>query len=162
MTRPPSVPVPQWPTVTATLDPEGGGEINLSPSIAEPIAADTVDDARILVLERVAAYAQEKHGRAVRLKVRDPTGEWLLAVNPDGTVAALEPDPSTTVAEPEPDPNTPAGRLLVSGADDSSPPPGNGTQTPAPPVIRVVPADRTQLGPAPAAANAGQRIGASG
>ena len=92
MTRPSPSPVPQWPTLTATVHSDGTGEVNLSPSIAEPITADTVEDARLRVLARVAAYALEKHGRAVRLQVRDPAGEWLLAVNPDGTVTALEPD----------------------------------------------------------------------
>ena len=141
MNRPSTSPVPQWPTITATVRSDGSGEVHLSPSIAEPITADSVDDARMLVLERVAAYALEKHGRAVRLKVRDPAGEWLLAVDPDGTVSELEAD--TSIAPEHPG---------AASADDPPPQITNDAPTPAPPVIRVVEADQSSPPALPLAA----------
>ena len=47
------------------------------------------------MLQHVAAFAKENHHRAVRLRVRDPEGEWVLGVNPDGTGFALDDDPET-------------------------------------------------------------------
>ena len=141
MNRPSTSPVPQWPTITATVRSDGTGEVQLSPTIAAPITADSVDDARILVLERVAAYAQEKHGRAVRLKVRDPAGEWLLAVDPDGTVSELEAD--TSIAPEHPG---------AASADDPPPQITNDAPTPAPPLIRVVEADQSSPPALPLAA----------
>ena len=67
--------------------------MNLGPSSQQAIAEQSVEDARAVVLEHVAAYARDNHRRAVRLRVRDPEGEWVLGVNPDGTGFALEEDP---------------------------------------------------------------------
>jgi MinD-like ATPase involved in chromosome partitioning or flagellar assembly len=84
--------VPQWPTITAHVESDGSGEVSLSPSTKQPIQEDTVEDARAIVLEHVAAFARENHRRAVRLRVRDPEGEWVLGVNPDGTGFPLDDD----------------------------------------------------------------------
>ena len=44
------------------------------------------------MLSKVAAYAEANHHRAVRLRVQEPDGEWLLGVNPDGTGFELADD----------------------------------------------------------------------
>ena len=70
--------VPQWPTITANVESDGTGELNLGPSSKQRIAEQSVEDARAVVLQHVAAYANENHHRAVRLRVQDPDGEWVL------------------------------------------------------------------------------------
>ena len=87
--------VPQWPTITANVESDGTGEVNLSPSTKQTIRETSVEDARAIVLQHVAAYAKENHRRAVRLRVRDPAGEWVLGVNPDGTGFALDENSET-------------------------------------------------------------------
>ena len=97
-----------------TVRLDGSGEVHSQPSSTEQITADSLDEARMLVLARVAAYAEDNHRRAVRLRVREPDGEWLLGVNPDGTgfeldrrhPASSDADASASMpdacAEPEP------------------------------------------------------------
>ena len=48
------------------------------------------------MLSKVAAYAEANHHRAVRLRVREPDGEWLFGVNPDGTGFELADDTQPT------------------------------------------------------------------
>jgi MinD-like ATPase involved in chromosome partitioning or flagellar assembly len=86
--------VPRWPTITANVTAEGQGEVRLSPSSVQSVDAGDVDTARDQILALVAAHAGEHHGRAVRLQVVDPDGEWLLGVNPDGTGFVLDEDAS--------------------------------------------------------------------
>ena len=135
--------VPQWPTLTVTLRADGTGELHLSPSTTEQIEADGLEQARRLVLSKVAAYAETNHHRAVRLRVQEPDGEWLLGVNPDGTGFELT-DDTQPADERHPQasddltpsqsptagaPNPPLRRLTVTDADADA--------EPLAPVVRV-------------------------
>jgi MinD-like ATPase involved in chromosome partitioning or flagellar assembly len=131
LTRPSAPQVPRWPTITAAVHSDGSGEVNLTPATAEPIVAASVEEARQLVLSRVAAYAAEHHGRAVRLSVRDPDGEWILGVNPDGTGFEVEDqtdDPAAATSPQERDPAASNGleaqpRAIRVVSDPAAPPP---------------------------------------
>jgi MinD-like ATPase involved in chromosome partitioning or flagellar assembly len=128
--------VPQWPTLTVTLRADGTGELHLSPSTTEHIEAESLEQARRFVLSKVAAYAEDNHHRAVRLRVQEPDGEWLLGVNPDGTGFELTddtqpagerhpqaPDDLTPSQSPTADaPNPPLRRLTVTDADADAEP----------------------------------------
>ena len=103
MTGPNPDAVPQWPTLTVTLRADGTGELHLSPSTTEQITAEGLEQARALVLSKVAAYAETNHHRAVRLRVREPDGEWLFGVNPDGTGFELADDTEPTGDVDHPD-----------------------------------------------------------
>ena len=144
--------VPQWPTITANVESDGTGELNLGPSSKQRIAEQSVEDARAVVLQHVAAYANENHHRAVRLRVQDPEGEWVLGVNPDGTGFALEDDPETDGA--------------ADGTVPAAPPPSNGVP-PTDPAgrqrMRAVPGDRETRARQPQRWRAtGRQIGAGG
>ena len=95
--------VPEWPTLTVTLRADGTGVLHLSPSSTEQIDAAEIEQARRLVLAKVAAYANENHHRAVRLRVQEPDGEWLLGVNPNGTGFELPDDTERTADVRHPD-----------------------------------------------------------
>jgi MinD-like ATPase involved in chromosome partitioning or flagellar assembly len=145
LTRPNPDAVPQWPTLTVTLRADGTGELHLSPSSTEQIDAEDLEEARALVLSKVAAYAKDKHHRAVRLRVREPDGEWLLGVNPDGTGFELHDDTEATgdvhhqrQSSPDPTPSQ------TSGAGAADPPlrrvtvtDGEADAEPLAPAVRV-------------------------
>ena len=141
--------VPQWPTITANVESDGTGELNLGPSSKQRIDEQSVEDARAVVLQHVAAYANENHHRAVRLRVQDPEGEWVLGVNPDGTGFALEDDPETDGAA---EGTVPAASSPSNGVPPTDP---AGRQR-----MRAVPGDREtrarqpQAGVTPAARSA--------
>jgi MinD-like ATPase involved in chromosome partitioning or flagellar assembly len=93
--------IPRWPVITATVQGDGRGEVHFA-NHTEPVEAADLLAARDKVRAQVAEYAREQLGRPVRLEVSDPDGMWLLGVDPDGGVHALEND-----TEPESDPATP-------------------------------------------------------
>jgi MinD-like ATPase involved in chromosome partitioning or flagellar assembly len=99
--------IPRWPVITATVQHDGSGEIHFTDH-TEPVEADDLPTARDKVRAQVAEYAREHLGRPVRLEVSDPDGRWLLGVDPDGGVQALEhaTEPDTDPAQP---PAPPAG-----------------------------------------------------
>jgi hypothetical protein len=94
-----SLAAPQWPRSTAVLHEDGSGELTIN-GLPEDFSADDVDAARVLVIERVSAFAREQLGRPVRLLTNDPDGrQFQLAVHPDGHVAELA-LPPTAAAKP--------------------------------------------------------------
>lgn len=80
---------PRWPVLDATVASDGAIELNLASKV-EHLQAGSVDEAREVVRDRVAAYAREHLNRPVRVEVRDPTGTWLLAIHPSGVVEQLD------------------------------------------------------------------------
>lgn len=147
MSRPTHGSVPAWPTLTVTLRSDGTGELELSASSTETISAQTLDDARAAVLARVAAYANENHHRAVRLRVRDPEGEWLLGVNPDGTRFELQDDTART-----------SDRDLPHPEDKSLPQPGEPHDRPALKRVVVTDSDASSEPLAPPVSVTTQRV----
>ena len=166
MTGPNHDAVPQWPTLTVTLRADGTGELHLSPSTTEQIEADGLEQARRLVLSKVAAYAETNHHRAVRLRVQEPDGEWLLGVNPDGTGFELT-DDTQPADERHPQasddltpsqsptagaPNPPLRRLTVTDADADAEPLAPVVRVTSPGLVGLSIADRSTrraLAPAP-------------
>jgi MinD-like ATPase involved in chromosome partitioning or flagellar assembly len=140
--------VPRWPTITATVTDEGRGEVRLTPTSVETVDAAGVDEARDKVLALVGAHAAEHHGRAVRLQVIDPDGEWLLAVNPDGTGFVLDedPHPDGTERPAAADANGDGRHIrVVAGEPDAAAPDSEADESASAPVTER---------PAPAAASA--------
>ena len=84
--------VPQWPTITAHLESDGTGEVNLSPSTKQPIEEDSVEDARA----SCSSTSPRSPGRttAERSACGSETRRGMgTGVNPDGTGFALDDDP---------------------------------------------------------------------
>lgn len=145
MTAQPDDSVPTWPRVQAVVRADGTGEVTVN-GTSHPVHADTVDDARAAVLDRVTQLAAGPLGRPVRVDTRDPDGQWQLIVHPDGHVDDFATDgpadgqelgrrarQSSPPADPltAPLPAQPAGHhaddLLTqaAGAPASALPPGN-------------------------------------
>ena len=99
--------IPRWPVITATVQQDGSGEVHFTDH-TEPVEADDLPAARDRVRAQVAEYARDQLGRPVRLEVSDPDGMWLLGVDPDGGVQALEHD-----TEPDADPTQPPAPPVV-------------------------------------------------
>lgn len=129
--------IPRWPTTTALLREDGSGMLTVN-DVTHSLAEATIDDARSVVLERVARFAREDLGRPVRLQTTDPDGQWELGVHPDGRVEEIDgcahpARPVATAAQPEDQPGA------------TSPP-----ATPAPPPPHL--AGSTSAGRTPASA----------
>ncbi|UEJ84612.1 hypothetical protein Bra3105_18445 (plasmid) [Brachybacterium halotolerans subsp. kimchii] len=88
MTTPSAVPS-TWPRITATLAPDGAGEVVINDS-PTPVRGTTIDDARVQVTTLITQTAA-KLARPVRASVTDPHGQWALLIHPDGRV---EEDPN--------------------------------------------------------------------
>ena len=138
--------MPEWPTLTVTLHADGSGRLELSASSVEEIDTHSLEDARALVLARVAEYANTHHHRPVRLRVREPEGEWLLGVHPDGAGFELPDDASAASEAREPraradeppaaadPPRAPLRRVTVTDSDA-------GVEPLAPPVRITTPSE---------------------
>ena len=83
-----------WPTTKATLNDDGTGSVTIN-GATETLDAPSIEAARQSVIDRVAAEAT-KLERPVRLSTADPSGEYKLAVHPDGQVEDLAPPPART------------------------------------------------------------------
>ncbi|TWG79072.1 hypothetical protein L603_004600000010, partial [Cellulosimicrobium cellulans J34] len=90
-----------WPRVEATLNHDGTAEVSIGGTL-HPIAASSVDEARVQVVSLVASKATQL-GRPLRAITRGPDGEWPLIIHGDGTVtadSAAEARPRSRSAEP--------------------------------------------------------------
>jgi hypothetical protein len=81
-----TAPVPEWPRIEAVARPDGTGELMID-GIGYPVQAPTVEEARLMILARVADTAAELQ-RPVRVLASEPDGQWPLIVHPDGRVQA--------------------------------------------------------------------------
>ncbi|WP_264032393.1 ATPase [Cellulosimicrobium sp. SH8] len=90
-----------WPRVEATLNHDGTAEVSIGGTL-HPIAASSVDEARVQVVSLVASKATQL-GRPLRAITRGPDGEWPLIIHGDGTVtadSAADARPRSRSAEP--------------------------------------------------------------
>ncbi|MFD7024890.1 hypothetical protein [Promicromonospora sukumoe] len=80
--------VPRWPRIDAIVREDGSGEVTIDGTF-HPIAAGSLEEARVEVLRRVTENAVQI-GRPVRASATGPEGLWNLIVHPDGTVVPEE------------------------------------------------------------------------
>src|SRR4051812_11103973 len=72
------------PQLTARFDSDATGEL-IGDGVRETFAAESTERLREAVLGRVGELASAA-GRPVQLTVSDEEGDWLLAVQPDGSI----------------------------------------------------------------------------
>jgi len=108
--------VPAELTAQTVIHPDGAAEVALG-GVVERFAAQ--DMARVAgnITEYIAERAAAD-GRPVRVDVRDPDGEWLLVVHPDGTVE--ETGPTTRVRRRHSDPETGVVPQVPAPEDDGA------------------------------------------
>ncbi|MEV0890790.1 hypothetical protein [Promicromonospora sp. NPDC050262] len=106
--------VPRWPRIDAIVREDGSGEVTID-GMFHPIAAGSLEEARVEVLRRVTENAVQI-GRPVRASATGPEGLWNLIVHPDGTVVPEEDElappssptpqapPASPLPEPQPEP----------------------------------------------------------
>ncbi|GAA4193496.1 hypothetical protein GCM10022219_15350 [Microbacterium oryzae] len=105
-----STEVATWPRVTATLHPDGTGEVVIG-GTSYPVSGADLAAARTQTVTIVADKAAQL-ARPVRAFMVDPDGEWPLIIHPDGSTEVddnpppREPAarPAPVVPEPEPAP----------------------------------------------------------
>jgi len=96
--------IPAFPKIEARVDADATGSLAIN-GLEQTLAGQDEQALRSEILELVTATANEM-GRPVRMTTRDPSGEQLLAVFPDGHVEVLvelEPEtqrPRTGVRKP--------------------------------------------------------------
>ncbi|GAA1751014.1 MinD/ParA family ATP-binding protein [Aeromicrobium alkaliterrae] len=73
------------PAIEATVHNSGRADLTIE-GATSALQADSVQEARSQILDRVAAYAREVD-HAVDAVMRDPEGVWPLRISPDGTVS---------------------------------------------------------------------------
>lgn len=86
----PGAAVPTWPRISATLGPDGRGEVSWN-SVPETISADDLEAARAAIVARCTRLAQQV-ARAVRLELHEDGRTQRLAVSPTGTVQTIDAD----------------------------------------------------------------------
>ena len=91
-----SASVPVWPRIEAVTRPDGTGELTIN-GTSHPIQAPTVEEARQMILTRIADTAAELQ-RPVRALASGPDGQWPLIVHPDGRVEADDSRPAWAIA----------------------------------------------------------------
>ncbi|MCU1530414.1 MAG: hypothetical protein JWP75_4177 [Frondihabitans sp.] len=79
--------IPAFPKIEARVSADATGSLAIN-GLERPLAGQDEEAVRTEILELVTATANEM-GRPVRMMTRDPYGEQLLAVFPDGRVEAL-------------------------------------------------------------------------
>lgn len=87
--------------VAVTLTSAGAGSLSMGGAV-RPVRGVDLDDARDRVKRVVTARAAELD-RPLTMTCTDPTGEWTVQVQPDGTVTAADP-----AAPPDDEPEAPA------------------------------------------------------
>lgn len=97
--------------VAVTLTSAGAGSLSMGGAV-RPVRGVDLDDARDRVKRTVAARAAELD-RPLTMTCTDPTGEWTVQVQPDGTVTAADPAPP-----PDDEPEAPADADDAADADD--------------------------------------------
>ncbi|MFC0456207.1 hypothetical protein ACFFGR_06525 [Arthrobacter liuii] len=80
--------VPDWPKITATVRPDGTGNLTVN-GTERACQAVTVDQLRAGMIARCTAIAARLR-RPVRLTVTDDTSTWGLAVRPEGIVQLVD------------------------------------------------------------------------
>ncbi|MDN4614282.1 ATPase [Leifsonia sp. F6_8S_P_1B] len=80
--------LPPAPQLSARFSPDATGEL-LVDGTREEFVEESTERVREAVLGRVTEIAAQA-GRAVQLTVSDEEGDWLLAVQPDGTIGGEE------------------------------------------------------------------------
>lgn len=70
-----------WPPASAHIDTDATGTITLA-GISRTLTANTIDDARTLARNQLAAWATHL-GRPLTACVTDPTGTWTITVDAD-------------------------------------------------------------------------------
>lgn len=98
--------------VAVTLTSAGAGSLSMGGAV-RPVRGVDLDDARNRVKRTVAARAAELD-RTLTMTCTDPTGEWTVQVQPDGTVTAADPAPP-----PDDEPDAPADADDADDADDA-------------------------------------------
>jgi MinD-like ATPase involved in chromosome partitioning or flagellar assembly len=140
--------IPRWPVIEAELAPNGQGDVKaqvrLPDGDAPTLSAPELPQAREQVIDLVATYARDKVGHAVRLRVTDPDGWWLVGVGLDGTRVALDSRPSPTDARPGAEQPRAEMRVLDGGPPPASSPPPPADARPLAPRGGL---DRTRLHP---------------
>lgn len=129
---PAKTPVPVWPRIEAITRADGSGELTIN-GTSEPVQTRDVDDAREVIIRRIAATAA-KLGRPVRVATTGPEGDWPLIVHPDGTV------------EEDPD-GTPRPRAVEAPLVEAAPAQPTPAPAPEPPVARTTPAQPATVQP---------------
>ena len=98
--------------VAVTLTSAGAGSLSMGGAV-RPVRGVDLDDARDRVKRVVAARAAELD-RPLTMTCTDPTGEWTVQVQPDGTVTAADP-----AAPPDDEPEAPADADDAGDAGDA-------------------------------------------
>ncbi len=98
--------------VAVTLTSAGAGSLSMGGAV-RPVRGVDLDDARDRVKRVVAARAAELD-RPLTMTCTDPTGEWTVQVQPDGTVTAADPAPP-----PDDEPEAPADADDADDVDDA-------------------------------------------
>jgi MinD-like ATPase involved in chromosome partitioning or flagellar assembly len=88
------------PQLSARLSPDATGEL-IGDGVHESFAEESTQRLREAVLGRVGELAAAA-GQPVRLTVSDEEGDWLLAVQPDGSIGDEEILPPGDAVAPEP------------------------------------------------------------
>jgi MinD-like ATPase involved in chromosome partitioning or flagellar assembly len=88
------------PQLSARLSPDATGEL-VGDGVHESFAEESTQRLREAVLGRVGELAAAA-GQPVRLTVSDEEGDWLLAVQPDGSIGDEEILPPGDAVAPEP------------------------------------------------------------
>lgn len=118
-----TAPVPEWPRIEAVARPDGTGELTID-GVGYPVQAPTVEEARLMILARIADTAAELR-RPVRVLASEPDGQWPLIVHPDGRVQADD-GPAPTAPSSSFAPST------ASAGEAATPvPPATGAADPA-------------------------------
>ncbi|MDN4599459.1 ParA family protein [Leifsonia virtsii] len=94
------------PHLSARLSPDATGELT-GDGVHESFAEDSTQRLREAVFGRVGELAAAA-GRPVRLTVSDEEGDWLLAVQPDGSIGDEEALSVGSIDAPEPIPSADA------------------------------------------------------
>jgi hypothetical protein len=119
-----TAPVPEWPRIEAVARPDGTGELTID-GITYPVQAPTVEEARLMVLARIADTAAELQ-RPVRVLAIELDGQWPLIVHPDGRVQADDGLPATPAPSSSFAPST-----ASTGGAATPEPPATGAADPA-------------------------------